>query len=92
MGSKKANLSVFLLGIFAVIFAYMKPAYASSDTKNSLDGTWCTIEEGSFIFYEHKKEAVDIGEGDYCRTFKVLTVNESGGGGRFIDVLKKPDI
>ncbi|WP_226648258.1 hypothetical protein [Microbulbifer variabilis] len=92
MDSNKAINSLFLSGIFAVILAHMGQAYAKSETKNSLDGTWCTTEEGSFIFYEHKRDAVNLGKGDYCRTFKVLTMNKSGGGGRFIDTLKKPDI
>ncbi|MFA0813649.1 hypothetical protein [Microbulbifer epialgicus] len=92
MRIKRNHLSILLSGILIFVAAYAKQINADPNTKKALEGTWCLVEDESFIFYEHSKDALTLKKGQGCRTFKVLKQTESGGGGRFLEVLEKPDM
>ncbi|WP_444917115.1 hypothetical protein [Microbulbifer sp. JMSA003] len=67
-------------------------ANAQSEAKDSLEGVWCAIEGESFIFYEHSPDAFTLEKEQICRTYKVLKQTGVGGGGRYLEVTKKPDV
>ncbi|WP_444908337.1 hypothetical protein ACJJIR_10560 [Microbulbifer sp. SSSA008] len=67
-------------------------ANAQPEAKDSLEGVWCAVEGESFIFYEHSPDAFTLEKGQICRTFKVLKQTGVGGGGRYLEVTKKPNV
>ncbi|WP_299585873.1 hypothetical protein [uncultured Microbulbifer sp.] len=90
MKIKQAHLSILLLGAVVLLVSYPNSIQANPDTKNRLDGVWCAIADESFMLYEHSTSALTLKKNQYCRTFKVFKVTKSGGGGRFMDTIKKP--
>ncbi|MCO1335063.1 hypothetical protein MO867_12030 [Microbulbifer sp. OS29] len=89
MNSKWNWLSMPLLGSLIFVPVHVS---AQTETKDNLEGTWCAVEGESFIFYEHRKDAFTLEKGQICRTFKILKQTGVGGGGRYLEVTKKPDV
>ncbi|QFT54917.1 hypothetical protein [Microbulbifer sp. THAF38] len=90
MKAKPYLISKLLPATMVLAAVYSGQLSANPDSKNSIDGTWCAVDGESFILYESKKDALNVGKDIFCRTFKVLKKTKTGGGGRFIDSFKKP--
>ncbi|AWF81438.1 hypothetical protein BTJ40_11755 [Microbulbifer sp. A4B17] len=89
MKINKYSSPLLLSVILVLVSSY---ARAQSETKDILEGVWCAIEGESFIFYEHSPKALTLEKGQVCRTFKILKQTGVGGGGRYLEVTKKPDV
>ncbi|WP_226646440.1 hypothetical protein [Microbulbifer variabilis] len=90
MKAKQHLISKLLPAAVVLAALHSGQLSANPEMANSLDGTWCAVDGESFILYENKKEALNVGKDIFCRTFKVLNKTKTGGVGRFIDSFKKP--